>query len=121
MDPVSMILTALVTTAASDVAHDACSSLKDLIKQRFEKQGKAEAGYVLEKHQEKPEAWQEPLKEELIQSGADGDEEILQAAKKILELANAEKSSTGQYNAHITGDVKGFVQENSGTVTQNIS
>jgi hypothetical protein len=121
MDPVSMILSALVASAADNVAQDACSGLKNLIKRRFEKQGKAEAGYVLDKHQEKPEAWQEPLKEELIQAGADRDEEILQAAKKLLELANAEKSAKGQYNAQITGDVKGFVQENSGTVNQNIS
>jgi hypothetical protein len=121
MDPVSMILSALISTAANDVTHDACSALKGLIKRRFEKQGKAEAGYVLDKHQEKPEAWREPLKEELIQVGADRDEEILQAAKKLLELANAEKSAATQYNAQITGDVKGFVQENSGTVNQNIS
>jgi hypothetical protein len=124
MEPVSLILSALVAgaaTTAGDVAQDAYNGLKALIKRKFESQGKAGAGYVLDKHEEKPEAWQEPLKGELVETGADRDEEILQAAQKLMELAKPQESPTSQYSVQVTGDVKGFVQHNAGTVTQNIN
>lgn len=124
MDPVSVILSALVAGAAKpagDLAQDGYNCLKTLIKGKFESKGQSGAGYVLEKYQEKPEAWQEPLKGELVEAGVDKDEEIIKAAQKLLERVNPQAAAAGQYNVQVAGDVKGFVQHNAGTVNQTIN
>lgn len=124
MEPVSLILTALVagaTKTADSVVQDAYNGLKTLIKNKFENLGKAGAAYILDKHQEKPDAWHEPLKGELVETGVVRDEEILKAAQKLIELVNPQEAAAGQYGVQVAGDVKGFVQHNTGSVSQNIT
>ncbi|BDM83558.1 hypothetical protein [Acaryochloris marina] len=99
MDPITLILTALVTGAAKvagDAAPDAYKGLKALIQKKFA--GKPEAEMTLAKHEEKPEVWKEPLKDALTEAGVDKDEEILKAAQELLEQLKSGEEVSGTVN-----------------------
>lgn len=122
MDPITIILTALVTgaaKAAGDAAPDAYKGLKALIQKRFA--GKPVAEAMLEEHEKDPETYAAPLKKNLMEAGVDQDEEVLKAAQELLKQLEPQAAATGKFNLNIAGDVKGVVGDNSGTITQTIS
>ncbi len=122
MEPITLILTALVAGAAetsTDAVKDAYQGIKELIKRRFT--DKPEATMALAKHAEKPQVWEEPLKDEIITAGLDRDEEILTAAKQLLELAQPEEAAGGKYNVQFHGEVKGAVIGDQSTVNQTFN
>lgn len=90
MDPMTVILTALVAgaaKAAGETVPDAYKGLKALIQKKFASQPKPEADkavMVLEEHEKDPETYEAPLKKKLAEAGADKDEEILKAAQELL-------------------------------------
>lgn len=120
MDPISLIVAALVAGAtagaedfATDTIKDAYTGLKELIKRRFKKSvgGDAVAGddgsspstgavvaaeAVLEAHESAPETWEKRMREALERSGADHDDEILTAAQTVLD-ATGDGSQSGKY------------------------
>jgi hypothetical protein len=115
MDPLTLIVTALVTggaaalqDTATDAVKDAYRGLKGLIQRRFA--GKPEAEVALTQAEKKPEVWQEPLKDALKESRADQDEEIVSAAQKLMGLLDPQQASAGKYNVQIAGNVQGFAQ-----------
>jgi hypothetical protein len=115
MDPITLILTALASGAplvakgvAGEVIKDAYNSLKARIQDKFT--GKPDAELTLAKHEEKPEVWEAPLKEALVEADVDQDQPLIEAAQKLLELVNPQQAAMGKYNVQITGDVQGFVQ-----------
>ena len=123
MDPVSLILAALVAGAAKTadgVAQDAYDGLKGLIKRKFESQGKADSATILDKYEQKPEKTKPLLEDELTEIGADKDEEIIQLAQALLEQLNPQAAAEGKFNLQISGGtVQGLTQQNTGTITQN--
>ena len=124
MDPISLILQALVAgaaTTAGEVVQDAYKGLKTLIQRKFTEKGKPGAEYVLAKHEEKPENWKQPLKAELAEASADKDEEIIEKAQELLKLANPQDAAKGKYNIKAE-QIKGIVGDISGgNVNQTIS
>lgn len=122
MEPVSLILQALVTgvaKAASDAAPDVYKALKELIKRKFAGEPKAEV--VLEEHEKDPEAYKVPLTKKLVEAGADKDEEIIKKAQELLKLANPQEAAQGRYNIKAE-QIKGIVGDISGgNVNQTIS
>ena len=86
MDPVTLIVAALVAGAA-DVAtsaiKDAYTGLKNLLKAKFA--GKPAAEVALAEHEKSPEAWEAALKQQLVETGADQDETIQAAAEVLLK------------------------------------
>ena len=110
MDPLSLIIAALVTGAAKvaeDTAPDAYNGLKMLIKRKFAEKGKLGAEYVLQKHEEKPEDWKQSLKAELVEVDADKDEQIIKKAQELLEQVKPEESVAGKYKLEFQGEVQG--------------
>ena len=121
MEPLSLIIAALVTgaaKAAEDAAPDAYNGLKMLIKRKFAEKGKLGAEYVLEKHEEKPEDWKQPLKAELVEADADKDEQIIKKAQELLEQVKPEESAAGKYKVEFQGEVKG-VQFGDSNIQEN--
>ncbi len=99
---VSLIITALIAgaaKAAGDAAPDAYNGLKALIKRKFA--GKPNAEMILEEHEQDPETYEAPLKKKLTEAGADKDEEILKAAREIMEKEDPEGASIGKYNVSV--------------------
>lgn len=107
MEPITLILTALVAgaaKAAGEAVPDGYKGLKALIQKKFA--GKPEAEMALAKHEEKPKVWEEPLKEALAESGVDQDEEILKAAQELLKQAKPEESTAAKYKTEFQAEVK---------------
>ena len=123
MEPISLIIAALVAgaaKAAGDAAPDAYKGLKVLIKRKFAGEPKAEM--VLEEHEKDPETYEAPLKKKLAEAGADRDEEIVKAAQELLKQLKPEDSAAGKFNLKVAGDIKGIVGDISGgEIHQNIS
>lgn len=103
MDPVSLIVAALVAGAvkssegvAEQSLKDAYAGLKGLVKGFFKDRPAAEM--VLEEHEKDPETYQAPLAKQLKASGAAKDNEVLEEARKLLALADPEGTRSGVYN-----------------------
>ena len=123
MDPISLIVTALTAGAAmasKDVAGaaiaDAYAGLKTLIQKHFE--NKLTGQVALAESEHKPEIWREPLADALKETQAGQDDGILQAAKRLLELAHPNETKAGKYNITI-GSATGTIIGDHATVQQN--
>ena len=124
MDPITLIVTALITGAAAALHETAAeevkkaySSLKALVQRRFA--GKAAAELALTKTEQKPDVWREPLKDALSETSADKDEEILKAAQALMVLLRPQQAAQGKFNVQIAGDVKGLAQGDHQRVQMN--
>ena len=102
MDPITLILTALVTGAAagtqntvSSAIRDAYAALKSVVERKFA--GKPEAEVALAQHEQDPDTWEKPLKKALSDVQADRDPQIIEAAKKLMAIAQAEGHAGGTY------------------------
>lgn len=111
MDPVTLIVAALVAGAASGAGEvataaikDAYQGLKDLLKAKFA--GKPPAEVALAEHEKSPEAWEAALKQQLVETGADQDKAIQAAAEALLKEVPA---GTRVGNATVTVNDQGRV------------
>ena len=107
LDPITLIVTALVAGAAlgvqdtaSEMVKDAYASLKALVRRRLGNDPGAEI--VLARHERAPETWQAPLMAELARTGADGDGDLLAAAKALLDLVGGAEAA-GKYAVDVRG------------------
>ncbi len=108
MDPITLIVTALAAGAAlgvqdtvSAMVKDAYAGLKALVKKRLG--GRPGAELVLAKHEQAPETWQAPLMAELAEAGADGDRDLIAAAKALLDLIGEAGGRAGKYTVDVRG------------------
>jgi hypothetical protein len=108
MDPITLIVTALVAGAAlgaqdtvSAMVKDAYAGLKALVKKRLG--GVPGADLVLARHEQAPETWQAPLMAELAKAGADGDHDLIAAAQALLDLIGEADGRTGKYTVDVRG------------------
>ena len=99
MDPLSLIVAALATgaaTAAKDTAgaaiKDGYQGLKALIQKKLA--GNQAATVVLQEHEKDPDTFDAPLKKKLAEAAVDQDSEILLAAETLLEQARALPGAT---------------------------
>lgn len=128
MDPVSLIVAALVAGAvrsaegvAEESLKDAYAGLKSLVKRLFKDKPAAEM--ALEEHEKDPATFKAPLEKYLRESGAAQDDQVLEEAKKLLALADPEGTRTGVYSVNVESvkaDRGGFAAANyQGTVRMN--
>src|SRR5258708_3566631 len=89
MDPITLILAALVAgvaagakDTASEAVRDTYNGLKTLIQRKFV--GKPQAELALTEHEKDPDTWEKPLKKALAEVGADKDAEVIKAAQAIM-------------------------------------
>lgn len=123
MDPISLILAALVagaTKTAGDVAKDAYDGLKALIKRKFADNERAKM--ALDEYEKDPETGKALLKKKLTETKIDEHDEIFKVAQKLMEQLHPQEAAEGKFNVQISGgEVKGFTQQNTGTINQNFS
>jgi hypothetical protein len=119
MDPITLILTALVTgaaKAAGDTIPDVYKGLKVLIQKKFA--GKPVAEAILDEHEKDPETYAAPLKNNLVEAGVDKDEAVIKAAQELMKALDPQGTATGAYTVTVAGNVYGVAGENKGTVNQ---
>ena len=102
MDPVTLIVTALVAgaglglkDAASSAITDAYNGLKGLVRRKLA--GRPGGELVLARHEEDPQVWEKPLVQELTAVGADADPDLVSAAQALMQLVDAAGSAAGKY------------------------
>ncbi|MGK7940757.1 MAG: hypothetical protein AB4062_11540 [Crocosphaera sp.] len=121
MDPISLILSALVAggaKTAGNVCQDTYDGLKAVIKRKFENQGKSNALTILDTYQQQPQETKALLKDELTEVGADKDQEIIQLAHKLMKQLNSQSADS---NVTINTKNVGIGQMYGGNVTQTFS
>jgi hypothetical protein len=113
MDPITLIVTALVAGAAAGLQDtaggaisDAYTALKGLITRRFG--AKPEVTVAMEQAEQSPQVWTEPLKDVLARAGADQEPEIVRAAQELMALVEPGATGAGKYNVSINGNVQGM-------------
>jgi hypothetical protein len=123
MDPISLIVTALVAGASaalkdttSSIVKDAYAGLKALVMRRFSGNPKAES--QLAAAERAPAAGSADLKQYLQAAGADRDEDLLRKARELLQHIDPEGSRAGKYNVTVSGG-KGVVVGDNASVTMN--
>ena len=123
IDPISLIIAALVTgatSAAKDTAEqavkDAYKGLKDLIKNKFVNDPFGQG--IVDGKLEEIKQVEGLLKEKLTQAGVDKDAEIIKADEEIMKKEDPQGFQEGKYNTTVTvqGDVIGVAGTNQGTV-----
>lgn len=105
MEPISLILAALVagaTAAGKDVAgkavKDSYDGLKALIKKKFAEKGKDDPSAIIDKYEKKPEITKALLEDELKEAEIEKDTAILQVAETIMKREDPEGASNGKYD-----------------------
>ncbi|MFD4661543.1 hypothetical protein ACFWP2_38720 [Kitasatospora sp. NPDC058444] len=84
-----------LTDTASSAVRDTYSGLREAVRRRLSARGE-DSAHVLEASEAEPEVWQGRLHDELVESGAAQDTEILAAALSLLrELGTAGRQSPG--------------------------
>ena len=130
MDPVSLVVAALVaglSAGVGDVAQqalkDAYSGLKGLLVRRFGADEKAVS--TLDQLESEPEVYQQALAKRLEAVGVgqdpEADGELVAAAQKVLAQADPSGTAAGKYTVTITGGIQGVGAGDRNTVTQTIS
>jgi hypothetical protein len=122
MEPVTLIIAALVAGAtaamqesAGDAVKSAYAGLKALVKRALG--GNPAAGSLVDEHEQDPEVWQKPLEKKLRDADAAADGDLLQAAQALLRLTDPQGAQVGKYNVQVSGG-QGVVVGDNATVTQ---
>ncbi len=123
MEPISLIIAALVagaTAAAKDTAEktvkDAYEGLKTLIKRKFE--GDSLAQGLVDAKPEEIKQVEGLLKDKISKAGIDRDEEVLKVAEEIMKQEDPDGFQDGKDNINVKvgGDVIGVAGKSIGTV-----
>jgi hypothetical protein len=108
MEPISLILAALLAgvakgagQSAANAVQDAYKGLRDALKRRLV--GKPAAEAAVEQYTDDPEAWRGNLEVHLKQAGADQDQAVLDAASSVMRLADPAGANAGKYNVNLAG------------------
>lgn len=109
MDPVTLILAALVAgaglglkDAASSAVTDAYNGLKGLVRQKLA--GRRDGELVLARHEQDPQVWEKPLGQELTAVGAGDDPGLVSAAQAVMQLVDAAGFAAGKYSVVSAAD-----------------
>jgi hypothetical protein len=124
MEPISLILAALVAGAtaatketAGTAVKDAYKALKGLLKKKFAEQGKTDSAAILDKYEQKPEKTKALLEDELVEAGLKELKEndpIIKEAQEIMKKEDPQGTKEGKYSINVQGDIKGIVGDVSG-------
>jgi len=125
MDPVTLVVSALLgglTAGLTDTAKAATKDLYDALKARLMKKAETneDAQDAIAKIEKQPDskARQELLKEELGKLSLDNDEELIKLAKSLLEVLKEIEGKPGKYTIDIQNS-QGIVVGDNADVTQN--
>ncbi len=128
MEPITLITSALTAGIAAlgketvkAGAKDAYNGLKALVARRFKDKKNEEGALALKKHEQKPEVelWGKALEDELLETGAEKDAEIIKAAQELMNMLKPRQAATGKFNMQAE-NIQGAVQADKiDNLTQN--
>jgi hypothetical protein len=108
VDPVTLLVTALATGAATGVGEsatvavkDAYGKLKALVASRFA--GHPSHEVVLAEAEKQPEVWRAPLTQAVTDSGAASDPAVIEAATQLMALLDEAGTRAGKFSVDLRG------------------
>jgi len=108
MEPISVILAALLAgvvkgagQSAASAVQDAYTGLRDALKRRLA--AKPAALDAVEQYTKDPEAWKDNLEVHLKQARADQDQAVLDAAASVMRQVDPDGARAGKYNVNLAG------------------
>lgn len=126
MEPVTLILTALAAGASAGTLDTLKDSMEEKVKAAYAKlhvlaekrvSGRPYGGLALTEYDSAPQKWEGLLTAELTEAGAVQDDDLVAAAKALMELVDQPGAKSGKYNVTIK-DSKG-VQVGDGNFQVN--
>ena len=118
MDPVTLIVTALaagatagITDAASAMITDTYKSFRALLSKWFKGSGNSEQ--IIDEHAKDPDTYSKPAIKVVRESGAATDPEVIEAARKLLELVDPSGAAAGKYHVSAPGSIIGAIGDNA--------
>jgi hypothetical protein len=130
MDNISLILTALESaaiaggqSALNDTVKDAFLNLRDRVLKKLG--SKQHSDIVLSEYEQNPETWRKPLTELLMSASLSEDEEIVEMAKRLLQLTGLSSGlnihTTNVFHGQVQGSAVGSNNVNTFHITNNSS
>lgn len=110
MEPVTLILTALAAGTSAGVLDALKDDAKEKVKAAYGKlhglvknrvSGRPHGELALAEYESSPKKWEGLLTAELIEAGAAQDDDLVAAAKVLLELIDQSGAKSGKYNVTI--------------------
>ena len=108
MEPISLILAALLAgvargagQSAAKAVQDAYVGLRNSLRRRLA--GSPPAQDALEQYTRDPQAWKGNMEVYLRQAGADRDRAVLDAAASVMRLADPAGTRSGKYTINLAG------------------
>jgi RIP homotypic interaction motif len=110
MDPITLIVAALMAGAASGALDEVKDGAKAGVKAAYAKlralatrrmAGNPTAEEALAEIGADPETWKAPLARKLTQLGAADDADLITAAQQLMELVDAAGARAGKYNVTV--------------------
>jgi hypothetical protein len=124
LEPVNLILNALAAGASTGLTESAASAtkaayeaLKGLLRAKLHP-ARADLA-ALDEYEAQPEIWRPALSVALTDVGADRDEAILAAARKLLLLADPIGFQLSKYNITMHGTAQGTIIGDNANIVQN--
>jgi len=106
MDPVTLIATALTVGATSAVpagveaaVEGAYATLRALVERLFANRPRGQ--HVLARHEDAPQAAERALAAELYAAGAEGNPDLVAAAKAVMSLLDQPEGRSGKYSVTV--------------------
>jgi predicted Zn-dependent protease len=123
MDSLALIWSALeagATSAAkavgSTAVKDAYGALHALLRKKL---GNKTVSVLADKGSKQAAGSKRQLRKALEETGAHQDREVIEAAQRVMGLADPKQAAAGKYKVVIKGDVQGMVQGANAQVTMN--
>lgn len=118
MTGLEVIVAALVAGASTGAGNaaktavvDAYTGLRDLLRRRLA--GRSQAVEVLDAQQTDPYVWQARLGPHLAAVGLDRDDEVMAAARRLLDLADPDGTRASKYQLDVSGAQQPQIGDNS--------
>lgn len=121
----TLILTALTAGAvagikdtADEAVKDTYHKLKTLLQKKFA--DRPTAILALAEHEKKPAVWKAPLEEELKETEANKDQEIISLAQELMTLVQPQQVTIGKFTIQNTGNVQGQIIGEQNQITLHL-
>lgn len=94
LDALKFIGTGVAMATIDHATKNAIDALRNLVRRRLKRRPLGEQ--ILDQYMQDPETWLAPLRKELVESGADQDAEIIQAAQQFVTLIGTQNIMVGK-------------------------
>jgi hypothetical protein len=111
MEPIILVVTALAAGASAGAIEGLKDDVKSAVRAAYAKlrglakkrvAGRPDGELALERYEAAPCTWESVLVSELTKAGAGDDEDLVAAARALMELVDSAGARSGKYNVKVS-------------------